>query len=200
MTPLETELLHQLGILRLLDIEILSIQVFFYGASSESTLVTMLGPSTSSAKVSLLYFSLRRSLSSCTFPPSASQCFLVRPDLPRFHRRRGFSNRIRAATSIVTFINFLLFSLTTGIDVAKLFVLIRRDFIFDINYPLLEKRASVKNPFQDLNVVSLWSMNLPVSSNLAPLDSVSIHTRWRYYSAISLSFGGLGPSSKINDG
>ena len=56
MTPLETELLHQLGMNRLYDIEVLSMQIFFYGASSS---LVIHGLFISSAKVSLLYFSPR---------------------------------------------------------------------------------------------------------------------------------------------
>ena len=65
MTPLESELLQQLGTSYLYSIEELSIAIFFYGASS--SLVVVYGSSTSSIKVSLLYFSLCRLLSSGWF-------------------------------------------------------------------------------------------------------------------------------------
>ena len=86
MTPLETELLQQLGTNRLHDIETLSIQVFLYGVPSSFVIH---GPSISSPKVSLLYFSLRRSLSSCTFSPSASRLFLSETWFPEISQAEG---------------------------------------------------------------------------------------------------------------
>ena len=98
----------------------------------------------------------------------------------------------------LTIINFLLFSLATGAQIAMTTLLIQKALILNIKYPLSGKRELLKSP--NLFIVQIWSANLPVSSNLSLLDSVSIHTRWRYYSAISLSFGGLGPSSEVDDG
>ena len=99
---------------------------------------------------------------------------------------------------VVTVINFFLSSLYTGTQVALFVEFIRGALILDIDYPLSEIEELLKNASSSLNTVSTWSQNLPVSDNLPLLDSVSIHARWRYYSAILLSFGGLGPSSKIS--
>ena len=93
--------------------------------------------------------------------------FLARPNLPRFHRQRGFSNRARAAIFVVTIINFLLCSLKTGTQVALFIVFIQKAITPDIGHPLAS---------QNLKVVIYWSETLPVSSNLSLLDSeVSIH-------------------------
>ena len=124
---------------------------------------------------------------------------MARPDLPEFYRRRGFSNRVSAAMFGVTVINFLLFTLTVGIETAIFTVLIRKALILDIEYPLSKKRGSINNALQDLKIVSFWTRGLPVSSNML-LGSVSLYVVRRSYSATSLSFGGVGPSSKTDSG
>ena len=101
---------------------------------------------------------------------------------------------------IVTIINFLIFSWSTGIELGRLVVFIRKALILDIDYPLPEKRVSVNNVLHKLDIVLAWAVNLPVSIKLSLSDPVSIHDRWRCLSAISLSFGGLGSSSQINSG
>ena len=126
--------------------------------------------------------------------------FLSRSDPSKFDRRRGFSTRATAAMFITTIINFLLFSLNTGTEVAGFIVLIRKGLmiILDIDYPSSEKPELVNNALRNVNLVGSWAGTLPVSIKLWILDPVSIHTVWRYCSVISLSFGGLGPSSQIN--
>ena len=103
---------------------------------------------------------------------------------------------------VATVINFLLSSLTTGNYVAGLIVYIRKSLmiILDIDYPLSEKLELVHNALRNLNLVSYWASTLPVSAKLSLLDPVFIHVRWRSWSAISLSFGGLGPFSQIDGG
>jgi len=101
---------------------------------------------------------------------------------------------------IVTIINFLLFSLNTGIELGRFVVFIRMALTLDIDYPLPEKRVSVNNVLHKLAIVSTWTGYLPVSIKLSLSDPVSIHDRWRCISAISLSFGGLGSSSQIDSG
>jgi len=75
---------------------------------------------------------------------------------------------------IVTIINFLLFTLTTGAEIAMFIVLIRKALISDL---LSETQELVDNPFQNLTLAIFWSANLPVSRNLSLLHSVSIHAR-----------------------
>ena len=148
-----------------------------------------------------MYSSLHPSLSLCSFSPSCKPLiYLSRSDPSKFDRRRGFSTRVTAAMFIATVINFLLFSLRTGTEVAGFIVFIRKGLmiILDIDYPLSEKRELVNNALRNVNLVGSWSETLPVSIKLLILDSVSIHTVWRYFSVISLSFGGPGPSSQIN--
>ena len=193
MTPLETELLQRLGTSYLHEVEALSIFVFFYGASSS---LVVHGLSTSLIKRSLCctflcldpYFRVR-------FPLPVTRLFL---DPPRFHRRRGFSTRATTVMFIVTAINFLLSSLSTGYQISGFIVFIRKALILDIEYPLSEKPESVNSALQNFNMVDFRSG--PVSNNLLRLVSVSnqVHVWWRYYSAISLSFGGLGRSSQID--
>ena len=101
---------------------------------------------------------------------------------------------------VITVINFLLFGLSIGIKIVTSIVSFREALTLDIEYSLSEKGQSIDKVMQNLVIVSFWSANLPVSSNLSLPDSMSIHARWRYYSAISLSFGGLGLSSKIDKG
>ena len=100
----------------------------------------------------------------------------------------------------VNVINFLLFSLYTGIYIVEFILLIRKAVILDMDYPLSEKLQLVNNALWQMDVVSVWASVLPVSIKLSPPDPISIHARWRYCLAISLSFGGLGPSSQSDSG
>ena len=78
----------------------------------------------------------------------------------------------------MTVINFLLFSLYIGILLtAFIAMFIRKALILDINYPLSEKLELLNNALQNLEIVELWSANLPVRNNLLLLDSASIHAR-----------------------
>ena len=105
-----------------------------------------------------------------------------------------------------TVINFLLFSLNTLTEVVALVVYIREALVLDIDYPFTEKQELVNNmgAFQNVDIVMLymWSGGIPVSIKLSLRLSpvLSIQTRRSHCSAISLSFGGLGPSSQINSG
>ena len=196
MTPLETEPLQHLGIAYLYNVEGLPIGFFFYGASSS---FVVYDPSTSLIKgVFVVLFSASVVIFMFVFSFLRVAYFLARPDLPRFHRRRPFSNRATASMFVVTVINFLLFNLTIGIQIAMFTVLTREALILDIEYPLSEKQELLELP--NLITVQLWSANLPVNNNLLLLKFTSIHARWRYYSPISLSFGGLGSSSEIDSG
>ena len=79
---------------------------------------------------------------------------------------------------VMTVINFLLFSLYIGILLtAFIAMFIRKALILDINYPLSEKLELLNNALQNLEIVELWSANLPVRNNLLLLDSASIHAR-----------------------
>jgi len=195
MTPPETELLHQLGITYLSNVEELSIGVFFYGASS-LLMVYGLVFTTSIKGAFVVLFSASVVIFVFVFSFLRVGYFLVGPDPPRFHRRRGFSNRPIAAVFVVTVINFLLLSLSTGTEIAMFILLIRKALILG---PLSGKQELIDNVLRNLNIVSFWSANLPVSRHLLLLDSVSkVHSRWRYCSAISLSFGGLGPFLEVS--
>ena len=103
---------------------------------------------------------------------------------------------------VATFINFLLASLNTASEIATFTVVIRNAIVLDIGYPLSEKQDSVNSVLSHFNIIYVWACadNLLVSIKLWPSDPVSIHALWRYFSAISLSFGGLGSSSQINSG
>jgi len=114
--------------------------------------------------------------------------------------RKGFSNRATAAMFAATVINFLLSSLNTGTQVAIFIGFIRQVLILDVDYPLVEKLGLVVNSLQNVTIANVWAANLPVSFKLSLSDHVSNYACWRYCSAISLSFGGLGPSSQINNG
>ena len=86
---------------------------------------------------------------------------------------------------LMTVVNFLLFGLYIGIEVAALSaLLIRKTLILNIDYPLLEKGELFNNALENLEIINSWSGNLPVRSNLSLLDSVSTHVQWRYYSVI----------------
>jgi len=100
----------------------------------------------------------------------------------------------------VTVVNFLLSSLNTGNQVALFIVLTRQALILGIDYPLSEMPQLVSNALRNVNIVGLWAGNLPVSIKLSLSNPIPIHAWWRYFSAISLSFGGLGPSSQIDSG
>ena len=101
---------------------------------------------------------------------------------------------------ITTIINFLLSSVNAGTQVAIFIIAIRKFFILDIDHPLSERPELVNSMLQDAILVAFWAVTLPVSIKPSLLDPVSIHARWRYCLAISLSSGGLGPSSQIDSG
>ena len=98
----------------------------------------------------------------------------------------------------MTVINFLLFTLNIGTEVAIFIVYIQEPLILGtrVNYPLSESRKLLDKAI----ALDDWVRYLPVSIKLSLSDSRSIHVRWRYYLAISLSFGGIGPSFKIDGG
>ena len=166
MTPLENEFLQQLGITYLSLIETLSISIPFYGASSS---FVVYGPFTSLKKGAfVVLFSASVVIFMFVFSFLQVAYFLARPDSPRFHRRRGFSNRLIAAMFVMTVINFLLFSLYIGTQlVAFTTVYIRKALILDIYYPLSAKGKLVHDALQKLKFLVLWSANLPVRSNLS---------------------------------
>jgi len=97
---------------------------------------------------------------------------LARPDPSKPDRRKGFSNRPTAAVFVATVINFVLFSLVTGTQVAIFVVSIRKALILDIDYPLSEKLEVVKKVVWNLDIVIDWAGNTPVSTNLFLPDSV----------------------------
>jgi len=198
MTPPESEFLQNLGIFYLYTVEQVTICVFFYGASSSLAVYDSLTSPITGLFVVLFSMSVVIFVFVFSFLPVAH--FLARPDLQRFHRRKGFSERLTAVMFAMTVINFLLSSWNTGNWIVGFIVPTQKAFMLNIDYPLSEKRESVNNALRNLTIVTLWSGNLPVSSNLSPLDSMLIHTWWRYYSVISLSFGGLGSFSKIDNG
>ena len=103
---------------------------------------------------------------------------------------------------VATAINFMLCSVNSGGRVAAFIVLVRKSLtiILGINYPPSEKPELINNALRVVNIIVLWAANFPVSIKLPLPDSVSIHARWRYISATSLSFGELGPSSQIDSG
>ena len=70
MTPLESQRLQGLGMAYLYNIEKMSIAIFFYGASSSLLVHGIAHKFDYHIKESLLYFSLHRLSSSCSFSPS----------------------------------------------------------------------------------------------------------------------------------
>jgi len=192
MTPVEGELLLDIGLDHFESLVQLSISVFFYGASFS---LTAWGSSTSLISgVFVVLFSA--SVVIFTFVFSFRKAIYFSPS---HDRRKGFSNRVTAAMFVTTVINFLLSSLNTGIQVAAFIVLIRKAPILDTDYekPDLANTGSV---LQNITVVAFWTANLPVSFKLSLLNPVSIRARWRYGSAISLSCGGRGLPSQIDSG
>ena len=125
--------------------------------------------------------------------------FLAKSDAPKSHRRRGFSRRATAAMFVTTVINLLLFSLSTGTQVAITITTFQEPLKLDIDSSLSE--IPIPKPgLVSTILVAYWTTFLPVSVKLSLSDSVSIRAFWRYGSVISSSFGGLGPSSKIDSG
>ena len=177
MTPLESNLLQRLGLGYGRSLEHLAILVFFYGASS----FTPVYSSSTSLTTGLFFVLFSASVVIFVFVFSFLQAafyFLSRSDPSKFDRRRGFSTRAMAAMFIATVINFLLFSLGTGTEVAGVIVFIRKGLtiILDIDYPLSEKPELVNNALRNGNLVVFWAETLPVSIKLLILDSVSVHT------------------------
>ena len=151
-----------------------------------------------------MYSLLHLSLSLCSYSLSCKPLIFCLDLIlqSKFNRRRGFSKRPTAVIFAATVINFFFSSLNTGNQVAGSIVLLRKALmiILDVDYPPLEKPKLINNALRNTNIVSMWVSTVPVSIRLSLLDPVSIHTRWRYCSAISLSFGGLGSFSKIDSG
>jgi len=101
---------------------------------------------------------------------------------------------------IMTAINLLLSSIHTGAYVAAFIMAVREFLILDIDYPLSKKPDLVKGVIQSMVLVTFWTSALPVSIKLSLPDPVSIHAWRRFCSVISLSSGGLVPSSPIDSG
>ena len=104
--------------------------------------------------------------------------FLARPDPRNFDRRRGFSNRATAAMFAVTVINFIIFSLGIGTQVAIVIVAIRKALILNIDFLPFSEMPD-KALLQSMDIVGIWAEDLPVSAKLLLLDPVSIHGWWR---------------------
>ena len=202
MTPRESEVLQVLGLTYLGRFIVPLIFVFFDGASSGSSLEVRDSSTCSITGVFLVLFSASVvifAFVSCKDPYS-----LARSDPPKSHRRRGFSSRATAAMFATTATNLLLFTLNTGLQVTELAMNIQPPLNPDTGLPLSE--ISIPRPelvgkvVWNMVLVAFWVSYLPVSIKLLPSDSVSICAHWRYGSAISSSFGGLGSSSKIDSG
>lgn len=170
MTPFESQALQGLGIAYLESIESLSIFIFFYGASRVAARHVWLIHEFDNRIVRCAFFCVGHCLR-VRFVLPAGHLFLARPDPPIFRRRRGFSNHAIAAVFVATVINFLLFSIRAGSDIAKFVVFIRTALILDINYPLLEDQELVNNAIGSVDTVITWTQTLPVSSNLLRSDS-----------------------------
>ena len=138
----------------------------------------------------LLYSSLRRPSSLRSFSPSEK--LFISQQAPKLDRRKGFSNRVKAAIFAATVINFLLSSLNTGSIVALIIVFLRKALILDI-YPLSEKRNFVGNALRNVNIVTYWARSLPVSLNLSLPDIVSIYARRGIPQRCHCHLEGLGP-------
>ena len=64
---------------------------------------------------------------------------------------------------VITVINFLFFSLEIATRLVVFTnVFIRKALIVDIHYPLSERGKVVNDALENLNIVLLWSGNLPV--------------------------------------
>ena len=101
---------------------------------------------------------------------------------------------------VATVINFLLSNLYTGSQVTTFLLSICKALILDIDHPLLERPEVLNNALRNVHTVFDWAVSLSVSINLSLPDPAFIHAWWRCWSAISLSFGGLGPSLQIDSG
>jgi hypothetical protein len=118
----------------------------------------------------------------------------------KLYRRKGSPNRATTVIFVATVLNFLLFRMVTGIEAAEVSVFIRMALIVDIDYRLSEKGELIDSALQNMNIAIFWTGSIPVNVKLSLSDPVSIHTRRRCCSAISLSFGELGPSFQIDSG
>ena len=90
--------------------------------------------------------------------------------IPKLDSRKGFPNRATAFLFVATVINFLLFSLSIGVQVYELNMFFREPLILDIGYPLSEARLEelFNNTLRNVNLISFWAGALPVSVKLPP--------------------------------
>ena len=166
MTPRESEALQVLGLIYLECLERSWIYIFFYGASS---LLEVRG---SSICLTTGVFLALFSASVVIFVFVSYKCAysLARPDASKSHRRRGFSKRATAVMFVTTVINLLLFSLSTGSQVAISIMVIRRSLNPDINLPLSEialpRPGLVRSMSWSMILVAFWASYLPVSIKL----------------------------------
>ena len=72
---------------------------------------------------------------------------------------------------IATVINFLLFSLNAGIQVATFIVFIRKALVPDIDQPLSEQLELATDALRNVNIAAFWAEDLPVSIKLSPYNS-----------------------------
>ena len=103
-------------------------------------------------------------------------------NIQKSHRRRGFSRRATAAMFVTTVINFLLFSLNTGIQTATFITVIQKPLNSDIP-PLSEvpipKAGLVRSMSWSMILIAFWAAYLPVSIKQSLSDSVSINIHAR---------------------
>ena len=90
--------------------------------------------------------------------------FSARPGPAKFDRRRGFSTRVTAFIFVTTVIDFLLYSVTTGNQVA-LFIVLTRKAILEIDYPMSEKQDLVHKAVRNYDLILFWAGTPPVSIN-----------------------------------
>ena len=96
---------------------------------------------------------------------------------------------------VATVINFLLFGLNTGAQVATFIVFIRKAFILDTDYPLSEGRLYelLTNVLRNVNLFGFWVGAIPVSIKLSLPDAVQLILGGDISQRPHCNLEGLGP-------
>ena len=157
MTPEENHLLQNLGFAYLRYVEEISIDVFFYGASSrhEYTYDNLIN----TPGVFVVLFSSSVVIFMFVSKTHSTKC----PDSFEPDRRRGFSNRLIAVMFMATVLNFLLFSLYVGTEVAGFVVFIQKALVDNIEIPLVDRPQLVDDALHVTNLIEFWAADLTVS-------------------------------------
>jgi hypothetical protein len=101
----------------------------------------------------------------------------------------------------VTIVNFILFSIAVGTEVAGFVIFVRKALIELVHVPLAQRPAIVNKTMITINITEYWASLLNVSLEALCLCNAELSLfNDRYWSVTWSLFGAHGCSTKKNDG